>query len=99
MPLDLSDFPHEVLVAFFIFEFLEDKWEGMSGTYMGKSWSSIEYFFSLYQVQDATIVLFFMKLWEGILVEHRSKKADQKRKVEERKSSSGGKNFTHSVKG
>ena len=99
MPLETSDLPSDVQVAFFIFGFLEDIWDGMSGQYMGKKWSTLEYLFTLYGIQEQTIVLFFMKLWEGILVEHRSKKADQKRKVEERKSSSGGKNFTHNVKG
>ena len=40
-----------------------------------------------------------MKLWEGIVINYRSEKAESRRKAEERKSASGGKQFTHNVKG
>jgi len=99
MPLETSDFPSEVQVAFFIFGFLEDNWEGMSGTYLGKKWHNIEYLFNLYQVQEQTTILYIIKLWENILVEYKSDKADKKRKADERRSAGGGKNFTHNVKG
>ena len=99
MPLETSDFPSEVQVAFFIFGFLEDNWEGMSGTYLGKKWNNIEYLFRLYQVQEQTTILYIMKLWENILVEYKAQKAERKKKADERKSAGGGKNFTHNVKG
>lgn len=97
MPLDPSDFPYEVQVAFFIFGFLEDNWDGMSGTYLGKNWGNIEYLINLYQIQEPKIILHMLKLWEGVVVEYRANKAEQKRKAEERKSSGGGKNYTHKV--
>ncbi len=99
MPLETSDFPAEVQVAFFIFGFLEDNWDGMSGTYMGKNWGNLEFLFKLYTVQEPKTIVYIMKLWEGIIVNYRSEKADKRRKAEERKSASGGKNFTHNVKG
>jgi len=99
MPLETSDFPSEVQVAFFIFGLLEDRWEGMSGTYMGKQWTNLEYFFNLYQVEERKTILYIMKMWESILVSFRSDKANKQRKAEERKSSSGGKKYTHNVKG
>ena len=99
MPLTLSDFPHEVQVAFFIFDFLPDNWEGMSGSYLGKLWDNIEYLFKVYKVSDPSTILYIMKLWEGIIISHRAKSAEKKRKAEERKSAGGGKNFTHNVKG
>ena len=40
MPLDASVFPAEVQVAFFVFGLLPDRWDSMSGCYMGKDWSS-----------------------------------------------------------
>ena len=40
-----------------------------------------------------------MKVYENIIVSHRADKAEQIRKAEERKSNSGGKNYTHNVKG
>tara|TARA_R110002153_G_scaffold262289_5_gene423107 strand:- start:120 stop:422 length:303 start_codon:yes stop_codon:yes gene_type:complete len=100
MPLLSSDFPEEVQVAFFMFSLLPDYWEGMSGTYMGKHWNGIEYFFQLYGVQDPKTILYIMKIYEGEIVSYRSEQAENKRKAEERRSNaSGGGNFTHNVKG
>ena len=99
MPLELSDFSEEVQVAFFIYEFLEDKWEGMSGTYFGKIWTTVEYWFNLYEVQEPKTILLIMKMYESLNVDYRSDKANRRAKAEERKSAGGGKNFTHNVKG
>ena len=49
MPLDSSDFPYEVQVAFFISNYLEDIWDGMSGSYLGKRYGSVEYLFKIYK--------------------------------------------------
>ena len=99
MPLEPSDFPQEVQVAFFMFSLLPDHWEGMSGTYMGKYWDGINYFFKLYEVESPRQILYFMKLYEGEIVSYRAEKAEQKRKADERKAKSGEKNYTHNVKG
>ena len=99
MPPDRSDFPEEVQVAFFVSGYLEDKWEGMSGTYMGKVWTNIEYLFKLFEVQDPVIVLYFMNILYTVIEAEKAEKAEKERKAEERRSSSGGKNFTHNVTG
>ena len=100
MPLDPSDFPVEVQVAFFLFGLLEDKWEGMSGSYLGKQWGNIEYLFSLYEVEEPRTMMYIMKMYEGIVVQTIAEESERKRKADERKSSAGGgKNFTHNVKG
>ena len=100
MPLELSDFPEEVQVAFFMFSLLPDHWEGMSGTYMGKYWDGIDYFFKLYEVDNPRVILYIMKLYESIIVQDRAEKAERKRKQSEQKSkASGGKTYTHNIKG
>ena len=101
MPLDSSNFPEEVQVAFFVFSLLPDHWEGMSGTYMGKYWDGLEYIFKLYSIKDTNTIFFFMKMYESILVKVRMEDADKKRKAEERKAKSagGGKSYTHNVRG
>jgi hypothetical protein len=100
MPLDTSDFPSEVQTAFFMFSLLPDHYEGMSGTYMGKYWDGIDYFFKLYEIEEPRIILYFMKLYENIVVSNRAEEAERQRKAEERRSKAGGgKNFTHNVKG
>ncbi len=101
MPLELSEFPEEVQVAFFVFSLLPDHYEGMNGMYMGKYWDGIDYYFKLYEVEDPKTTLYIMKMYEGIIVSHRAEKAEQQRKAEERKSASagGGKSYAHNVKG
>jgi hypothetical protein len=101
MPLAYSDFPEEVQVAFFIFSMLTDNWEGMSGTYMGKNWDSLEYLFKLYEIENPKQIFFFMKVYETVLVSYKAEEADKKRKAEERKAKSagGGNNYTHNVRG
>ncbi|MDB4464522.1 hypothetical protein N9033_00460 [bacterium] len=87
-------------MAFFLFGLLEDKWEGMSGSYLGKQWGNIEYLFSLYEVEEPRTMMYIMKMYEGVVVQTRAEESERKRKADERKSSAGGgKNFTHNVKG
>ena len=101
MPLTSSDFPEEVQVAFFIFSLLTDVWDGMSGTYLGKQWSNLEYLFKLYSIENQKDIYFFLKLYEGIVISYKLEEAEKRRKAEERKASSsgGGKNYTHNVRG
>ena len=99
MPLDTADFPADVQVAFFIFGLMEDVWEGMSGSYMGKNWHNVPYFINLYEVDEPKELIYILKLYESIVIDDRAKKAERKRKAEERKSSGGGKNYTHNFKG
>lgn len=99
MPLTESDFPAEVQVAFFMFNLLSDVWEGMSGTYMGKDWSHCQQLFDIYEVEDKKTTLYFMKLYERTLMNQRAEDAEQRRKQEERKAKSGGKQYTHNVSG
>ena len=101
MPLDSSVFPEEVQVAFFVFSLLPDNWEGMSGTYMGKHWSGLDYFFKLYEIDNSKVIFSFMKMYEHALIVYRADESDKKRKAEERKgkSAGGGKTYTHNVRG
>ena len=100
MPLESSEFPEEVQVAFFMLSHLSDNWEGMSGTYLGKVWAGADFLFNMYDIEDPKTVFYFMKLYESLLVEHKMKESEMKRKAEERKAKpAGGGNFTHKVKG
>ena len=100
MPLEISVFPEEIQVAFFMFNMLSDKWDGMSGSYMGKDWNHCQHLFTLYEVDDQRTVMYFMKMYEAMIMEYRFKEQEQKRKAEERKrQQSSGKTYTHNVKG
>ena len=62
MPLDSSDFPEEVQVAFFVCNCLSDQWDGMNGSYMGKDWSEVDYVFTLYEIENPKIVYYFANM-------------------------------------
>ncbi len=93
------DFPSEVQVAFFMYDLLSEVWEGMSGTYMGKDWSHCNQLFELWEIEDPKIVMYFMKLLERTVMQKRGEDSERKRKADERRAKSGGKNYTHNVKG
>lgn len=92
MPLEASAFPYEVQVAFFVLGLLPDRYEGMSGTYMGKDWSSANFIFEAYNIEDIQTIVFFAKTYENMLVTQRAEEQKQKQKQAERRSKSGGKN-------
>ena len=80
--------------------FLSDRWDGMSGTYMGKDWSTINDLFNLFQIKDRRVILYFMKMWESIIVTNKSEEQERKRKADDRKrQQSSGKTYTHNVQG
>ena len=100
MPLETSAFPAEVQVAFFVYSYLSDRWEGMSGSYMGKDWSHIDTLFKLFEIDEPKVILYFMKMYEGLIIKDRAEEQERKRKADERKrQQASGKNYTHNVKG
>ena len=99
MPLELSDFPDEVQVAFFVFSLLPDRWEGMSGTYMGKDYANLQYIFDLYEIDDPKVIFEILKLYESIVVEKAAKDQKVENKRAEQKAKAGGKNYVHNVRG
>ena len=99
MPPERGDYPYEVQVAFFMFELLSDRWDGQTGAYLGKDWAQCEQIFSIHGVVDPTVTLYFMKLYEHVLMRHRLEKQEERRKQQERKTQQGGKTYTHNVRG
>lgn len=100
LPPTLDIFPEEVQYSFLIFNYMPDRWDGMSGTYLGKDWSSIDFFLDLFEVkEDKKIVVFFISKIEGTYSKSINEKMEQKRKAEERKAKAGGKQYVHNVQG
>ncbi len=67
MPPDLGDFPLEVQQAYLVHSILPDRWDGMSGAYMGKDLSALGDIFSIYEIEDKKTVLYFLS---NIIREH-----------------------------
>lgn len=51
-----SDLPHNCQLALFIYNILPDVWDGMSGTWLGKNYSSIEFFFDIYEILEPRVI-------------------------------------------
>ena len=88
MPLEASSFPQEVQVAFFMFDLLSDRWDGMSGTYLGKDHSNIDFLLNLYEIDDKKDVIYFLKAYENLVINKRAEEAEKRRKAAERKAKS-----------
>ena len=86
MPVSPSIFPEEVQSAFFIYNLLEDNWDGTSGSYMGKVYYNLEFLFKLYEIDNQPTVLLFIKIYDSIVITFRSEKAERKRKARREKS-------------
>jgi hypothetical protein len=101
LPLDTAIFPQEIQEMFLLFSCLSDRWDLSTGTYLGKDWTSIDYFMSLYNIAQPSIIFYFLKLYDNLIIEQRMKESDKRRKAEERKraSASSGNTFAHSVRG
>lgn len=65
MPPEVQDFPHEIQEAFVVHAMLPDKWDGSSGSYMGKDWSALNALLDIQGVEDKRTVCFFLKHIEG----------------------------------
>ena len=61
MPPDMGDFPLEIQEAFIIHSMLPDRWDGMSGSYLGKDWSALESLLNIQGVEDKKTVCYFLK--------------------------------------
>ena len=99
MPLEASAFPYEVQVAFFVLELLPDRYEGMSGIYMGKDWSSANFVFETYKIENIETIVYFAKLYERLLVKESAEEAKRERQKRERQSQAKSGRNTFSVTG
>jgi len=93
VPMDMGSFPYEVQLAFLIHDLLSDRWEGMSGSYLGKDWSAVGVLLDSYNIDtDRQTVLFFIKAIDNINSNIVNKNIQKEQKKEER-SSKGNMNF------
>ena len=60
-PVEEWHFPYEVQQTFNIHKLLSDKWEGMSGSYLGKDWTAVELLLNVFEVADRREVIVFLK--------------------------------------
>ena len=61
MPPELKDFRLEIQEAFLVHAMMPDKWDGASGSYMGKDWSPLMDLLTINEVADKKTTVFFLK--------------------------------------
>ena len=84
IPASFEDFPYPVQVSINIHAILPDKWEGFSGTYMGKDYQLLPYLIDeIYKLENKAQIMQFVNLIDRIVMEYRA--ADQKRKQRKNK--------------
>ena len=86
MPMDSGRFPYEVQLAFLIYDLLPDRWEGMSGSYLGKEWGAIGALLDAYNIEERQIIVFFIKAIDIINSKVINKRLDKDRKKRDKKS-------------
>ena len=71
IPVEMDDFPLEVQIAIHVYNKLRDEWEGMSGTYMGKSLVGLKDILDIYEIpfEDRR----FLLDWINVMDAERSK--------------------------
>ena len=67
IPKDPSVFALEVQQALLLLNILPDKWEGMSGTWMGKDYAGLEAIMNIYEIIDRRLVFDLFQVGEGEL--------------------------------
>ena len=87
IPMDKGNYPYEVQLAMSIHEVLPDRWDGMSGSYLGKDWSSVGTYLDAYETEDKPTVLLFIKILDVEFSKVVNENLDTERKKRERKDS------------
>jgi hypothetical protein len=78
MPKDPGFLPFEVQSALIIFNILPDKFEGMSGTWLGKDFSALEAIMNIYDIYDRKEVLEYILLIQREYSDYYSKQQKMK---------------------
>ena len=86
-------------MAFFMHSYISDRWDGMNGVYLGKDWIESDQLFKMYEIENPKEILYFMKLYDGLVAKQRYEVGERKRKTAERQSGNAGKTYTHNVRG
>lgn len=91
IPADFEDFPYEVQETMNIFSILPDKWEGMSGTYMGKDYAILPYLFDeIFEVDDRQLTMKLLLIIGKIVSENYAKAQEQRMRKAKQKSGKKG---------
>ena len=78
IPKDPSVFALEVQQALLLLNILPDKWEGMSGTWMGKDYAGLEAIMNIYEIIDRRLVFDLVQLGENEMGKYYAQKQKER---------------------
>jgi len=78
IPKDPSVFALEVQQALLLLNILPDKWEGMSGTWMGKDYAGLEAIMNIYDIVDRRLVFDLVQLGENEMGKYYAQKQKER---------------------
>jgi hypothetical protein len=85
MPPDMEDYPSEVQEAFLIHSCLPDRWDGMSGMFLGKDWSALGTLLEVFEVEDKRTVVTMLKAIDDRNSNSINQKQSERQKAAENK--------------
>ena len=85
IPKDPSAFSLEAQQALIMLNVLPDKWEGMSGTWMGKDYSGLEAIMNIYEIQDRKTVFELLRDAEAELGKYYAQKQKEQNQLSKAK--------------
>ena len=89
IPMDRNYYPFEVQLAMAIHEVLPDRWDGMSGSYLGKDWSALGDILEIMEIEDKKTVCFFLKHVENAQMVNINDELKRKRDADQRRAKAG----------
>ncbi len=87
--LNGSIFPHEVILSLYLYSLLSDKWDGSSGSYMGKDYTDLPLLFDTYEVEEPKIFITFIKAIDHIKSQRINEEIKRKHEAEMRSAKQG----------
>ena len=84
----MSDFPSEVQEAFLVHSCLPDRWDGMSGMYLGKDWAALGTLLDVFEIEDKKSCVYFLKAIDDRQSNSTNKKVSERQKAAERQAKS-----------
>jgi hypothetical protein len=85
IPVDASTLDFEVQQALMVFNMLPDKFEGMSGTWLGKDFSPLQVFMDVYEIYEQRNVLDYILVVQSEYGKYYSEKQQMNRAMSKSK--------------
>lgn len=70
IPVELGDLPIEAQEAYRVYSLLNDNWEGMSGTYLGKNMAGLKDILDILGIEDKITTLSIIQLIDNARLQY-----------------------------